>query len=535
LKTLFHNGHFYLSSNSFSEALLVEDGVILEIGSNTDLLSRIDSQTECIDLSGRTVVPGWHDSHMHLHMVGSGMQRVQLYGSTSIHEVITRTRKFIEDHHIAPGSIVSGMGWNQDYFTDENRLLNRCDLDQISTEHIIILSRACGHVLAANSSAIITAGVSAQTPQPDGGHFDVDDQGEPTGVFRENANGLIQRLQPSITVESMMKSLELAMDYAASMGITAVQTMDLNSENAPMMLEAYQKVLEKRPTLRVYQQCNFSTPDEIKAFAAQGHKTGSGNSWMKIGPVKLFVDGSLGARTALMRQPYADDPQTNGIQCLTQEQLDALTITANENDFQVTVHVIGDGAMEMVLNSYEKVISNGANPLRHAMIHCQITDLPLLQRFRALGVYAQVQPIFLHYDSHIVYQRVGTALANTSYAFGTMLKLGIPVSFGSDSPVEDMNPYENLYCAVTRRDLTESTPYNIVEAVSIADAIDAYTLSSAKVCFRENQLGRLQPGYLADFVVLDHDLFTIDSMKIKEVRPLMTVVNGQIVYRSKNS
>jgi len=330
-------------------------------------------------------------------------------------------------------------------------------------------------------------------------------------------------LQPPITVESMMKSLELAMDYAASMGITAVQTMDLNNENTPMMLEAYQKLLEKRPTLRVYQQCNFSTPDEIKAFAAQGYKTGSGNSWLKIGPVKLFVDGSLGARTALMRQPYADDPQTNGIQCLTQEQLDALTITANENGFQVTVHVIGDGAMEMVLNR-----------LRHAMIHCQITDLPLLQRFRDLGVYAQVQPIFLHYDSHIVYQRVGATLANTSYAFGTMLQLGIPVSFGSDSPVEDMNPYENLYCAVTRRDLTGSAPYNIAEAVSIAEAIDAYTISSAEVCFRENQLGRLRPGYLADFVVLDHDLFTIDPMKIKEVRPIMTVVNGQIVYRSRN-
>lgn len=534
MKTLFHNGHFYVDADGYADALLVEDGLILEVGTYADLLSHIDSQTESIDLMGRTVVPGWHDSHMHLHMVGSGMQKVQLYGATSIQEVITRTRQFIQDHRIPPGSIVSGMGWNQDYFTDENRLLNREDLDQISTEHVIILSRACGHVLAANSNAIRAAGVTAQTTQPSGGHFDLDPQGEPNGVFRENANELIYRLQPPITVESMMKSLELAMDYAASMGITAVQTMDLNHENATMMLEAYTRVLEKRPTLRVYQQCNFSSPEEIQAFAAQGHHTGSGDAWMKIGPVKLFVDGSLGARTALMRQPYADDPETKGIQCLTQEQLDALTQTADQLGFQVTIHVIGDGAMEMVLQSYEKIVANATNPRRHAMVHCQITDLPLLHRFRELGIYAQVQPIFLHYDSHIVYQRVGTALANTSYAFATMLQLGIPVSFGSDSPVEDMNPYENLYCAVTRRDLNGSTPYNAAEAVSIHQAVDAYTVGSAEVCFGEKQMGRLKPGFFADFVVLDQDIFTIDSMMLKNVRPVMTVVNGHVIYCSQN-
>ncbi len=531
MKTLFYNGRFYVNSNETTDSLLIEDGIIQKIGSYADLLSFVDPQTEKIDLNGRTAVPGWHDSHMHLHMVGSGMQKVQLYGSSSIEDVITRTRKFIADHDVPSGSIVSGMGWNQDYFTDENRLLNRFDLDQISTEHILILSRACGHVLAANSLAIRTANVTAQTPQPEGGHFDVDENGEPNGVFRENANGLIQRLNPPTSVESMMKSLELAMDYAASMGITSVQTMDLNADNAEMMLEAYRRVLEKRPTLRIYQQCNFSTPEEIKVFASQGHKTGSGDSWLKIGPVKLFVDGSLGARTALMRQPYADDPQTRGIQCLTQDQLDALTVTAHDNGFQVTVHVIGDGAMEMVLDSYEKIIDHGQNPLRHALIHCQITDLPLLERFRDLGIYAQVQPIFIHYDSHIVYQRVGTALADTSYAFGTMLKSGIPVSFGSDSPVEDMNPYHNLYCAITRRDLNGNLPYNISEAVTIAEAVDAYTLGSAEVCFRETQLGRLLPGYLADFVVLDQNLFEIDPMEIKNVRPVMTVVHGQIVYR----
>ena len=529
MKTLFFNGHIYVDEGVFTDSMVVENGRILD-SSAPSAMEHLDEQ---VDLHGRTVIPGFHDSHMHLHMVGNTMQSVPLYGATSIREIIHRTRTFIEEHRIPANHIVSGMGWNQDYFSDENRLLNRHDLDQISTTHLIILSRACGHVLAANTAAIEAAGVTSKTEQPEGGQFDVDSQGVPTGVFRENANGLIQRLHPSTSVETIQRSLQLAMDYASSMGITAVQTMDMNVENHPMMLEAYHTLLSQYPHLRVYQQCHASHPQDIEFYAAQGYRTGTGNDFFRIGPIKLFVDGSLGARTALLKQPYHDDPHTKGIQCLTQEQLNAITETANRLDFQSTVHVIGDAAMEMVLDSYARLMTSGKNPLRHAMIHCQITDRPLLQRFADLGVYAQVQPIFLHYDSHIVYDRVGQSLAETSYAFGSMIRDGIPVSFGSDSPVENMNPFHNIYCAVTRRDLQGNGPYVESEGIRISQAIDAYTIGSAQVCFREHELGRLKPGFLADFVVLDQDIFNMDSMHIKEVRPIMTVVNGHVVYQSK--
>ncbi len=531
MTTILYHGNIYVRQGQFAEALLIEDNMIRRIGSNEEILQEAPAEAERIDLAGRTVLPGFNDSHMHLQMVGRDMQTVNLYGATSIQEVIRRGRAFLSEHPVPAGSVVNGSGWNQDYFSDEVRLLNRHDLDQISTEHILIFSRACGHVLTANTLAIETASVTAATPQPAGGHFDTDADGSPNGIFRESANALIYRLQPAEDLPAILHSLNLAMDYAASQGITSVQTMDVNSNNTEIMLAAYTEVLAERPTLRVYHQCNITTLDALHAFAAKGYLTGKVNGLQMIGPIKLFMDGSLGARTALMRQPYADDPTTSGIQCVDQTELNQLVAEANQLGFQVTAHAIGDGAIELILNAYESVQQVGQNPLRNGVVHCQITDPAQLQRFLSYDILAQVQPIFLHYDLHIVRERVGSTLADTSYAFGSMQQMGIHVSFGTDSPVENMNPFHNIYCAVTRRDLNGSAPYNPSEAYTVADAVDAYTLGSAYVSFEENKKGRLQPGFLADLVVLSDDIFSIAPTEIKDITAVMTIVDGRIVYR----
>ncbi|HZW49973.1 MAG TPA: amidohydrolase, partial [Bacillota bacterium] len=500
MTTILYHGNIYVQQGQFVEALLIEDNLIQMIGSNEEVLNHAPKGVTRIDLEGRTVLPGFNDSHMHLQMVGRDMQTVNLYGAASIDEVIRRGRAFLSEHPVPAGSILNGSGWNQDYFSDEVRLLNRHDLDQISTEHILIFTRACGHVLTANTLAIQTAGVTAETLQPTSGHFDTEADGTSNGIFRESANSLIYRLQPTENLAAIMHSLNLAMDYAASQGITSVQTMDVNSNNTETMLAAYTETLAERPTLRVYHQCNITTMDALHAFAAKGHLTGKVSGLQTIGPIKLFMDGSLGARTALMRQPYADDPSTSGIQCVDQAELNQLVAEANHLGFQVTAHAIGDGAIELILNAYDVALQNGQNPLRNGVVHCQITDPVQLLRFLANDILAQVQPIFLHYDLHIVRERVGSQLADTSYAFGSMHQMGIHVSFGTDSPVENMNPFHNIYCAVTRRDLNGSAPYNLSEGYTVADAIDAYTIESAYVSFEENKKGRLQPGFLADLV-----------------------------------
>lgn len=531
MTTILYHGNIYVQQGHFVEALLIENNLIQKIGSNEEVLNHAPQDATRIDLEGRTVLPGFNDSHMHLQMVGRDMQTVNLYGATSITEVIRRGRTFLSEHPVPAGSVVNGSGWNQDYFSDELRLLNRHDLDQISTEHILIFSRACGHVLTANTLAIQTAGVTAETLQPTGGHFDTEADGTSNGIFRESANSLIYQLQPTENLSAIMHSLNLAMDYAASQGITSVQTMDVNSNNTELMLAAYTETLAERPTLRVYHQCNITTMDALHAFAVKGYLTGKVNGLQTIGPIKLFMDGSLGARTALMRQPYADDPSTSGIQCVDQAELNQLVAAANQLGFQVTAHAIGDGAIELILNAYESALQVGQNPLRNGVVHCQITDQAQLQRFLAYDILAQVQPIFLHYDLHIVKERVGSKLADTSYAFGSMHQMGIHVSFGTDSPVENMNPFHNIYCAVTRRDLNGSAPYNPNEAYTVADAIDAYTVGSAYVSFEENKKGRLQPGFLADLVVLSDDIFNIEPAEIKEMTAMMTMVDGRIVYR----
>lgn len=532
MRRAFINGKIYMNSGQFAEALLVEDGVIAAVG-RTSEIELIAGDAEITDLLGRTVLPGLNDSHCHFYGVGVSLTSLMMLGCTSITECIAVGRGYIEKNNIPAGRFVSGRGWNQDYFTDENRMLDRHDLDKISTEHPIVVRRACGHVATCNSLALERAGITTDTPVPDGGEIRRDKNGELSGIFTENAIALLNCLEEIPTDEEMERTLKAAMAYAASHGITSVQTNDVKDENAERMIGLWQRLSDSgESTVRAYIQCCFTSIEGLREFIAAGHKTGEGGDMSRIGPLKLFIDGSLGARTAVTRNPYADDPGTTGVLCLTQAQLDELVSTAHENGLQVATHAIGDGGIDMVLKSYENVIAGGENSLRHAIIHCQITDIPLLERFRDSDVLAQVQPIFLHYDMQIVEDRVGHDLAMTSYAFNTMDKLGIHVSYGTDSPVEDLHTMNNIHCAVNRQNLKRlpAEGFNPAERVALDRAIDNYTIGSAYASFDEEKKGRLQPGYLADLCVLDRDIFEIDQSEIMDVKVDMTVLGGRTVY-----
>lgn len=531
MSTLIYNAKIYVEREHFAQALLINDeGRIVAVGSEEEVRAAGTAQRE-YDAKSRTIVPGFNDSHQHLYNTGIALAAVQLHGVSTIAEVIERGRRYIEENDLQPGEVVHGMGWNQDYFTDEHRLLTRHDLDQISTEYPIIFDRACGHILTCNTKALEMAGITTETVPNAGGAID-QENGELTGVFRENARAQVRCLMSERSVAQKKRLILTAIKHANETGVTSVQTCDVRMNDWRSTLQAYNEVMAENHSIRVYHQFNFMEPEGFKEFLAMGYKTGVGDDFNRFGPLKLFVDGSLGARTAYMRKPYADDPSTRGIATLTQEQLDTLVQIATEHGCSVATHAIGDAAVESVLDSYDKVCTNGQNPLRHGIIHVQITDRPLLERFTKNDILALVQPIFLHYDTGIVEARVGKELAATSYAFKTLIDLGVHTSYGTDSPVEDMNPLPNLYCAVTRKNLRGEPAggFHPEECVDIYQAVDAYTYESAYASFEEGSKGRLKAGYVADLVVLDKDIFTINPDEILDTHVDMTMVNGEIVY-----
>lgn len=531
MSTLIYNANIYVERGVFAEALLVgDDGKIAAVGTEAEVRAAANGNETEYDAGGRTIVPGFNDSHQHLFNTGIALAAVRLQGVTSIQEVIERSRRYIEENQPQPGEVIHGMGWNQDYFTDEHRLLTRHDLDKISTEHPIIFDRACGHILTCNTKALEMAGITTETVPNAGGAID-QENGELTGVFRENARAQVRCLMSERSLETKKRLLCTAIRHANETGVTSVQTCDVRLGDWESTLQAYEEVLNETPTVRAYHQFSFMEPKGFQAFLDKGYRTGTGNDFNRIGPLKLFVDGSLGARTALMRKPYADDPTTCGIATLTEEEIDTLVGMAVKNKCGVAIHAIGDAAVENVLNAYDKVC-NGTNPLRLGIVHVQITDRPLLERFTKNDILALVQPIFLHYDTGIVEDRVGKELAATSYAFKTLVDLGVHTSFGTDSPVEDMDPIANIYCAVTRKNLRGEPEggFHPEECLDIYQAVDAYTIESAYASFDEKVKGRLMKGYFADLVVLSDNIFTVASDDILKVKVDATMVNGRFVY-----
>lgn len=533
MNSIYYNGKIYLERETFAQAMLVSDGIIKKVGTLEEVTEGLcpKCEKEMIDLEGKTVVPGFNDSHLHILGVGQALACVMLNGATSMAEIIEKGREFLASHKLAEGDVLIGRGWNQDYFTDEQRIPTRYDLDKISTDYPIVYSRACGHLCVANSKALEIAGITKDTQPLSGGEIYKDENGEPNGQFSENAQAQIQAIIPADTAEKVEQYLTIAMEYAASCGVTSLQTCDISGAKWQTVNEGYKLLYKNNPNaLRTYHQSSFNEPVLYQEFLDAGCVTGAGDDMFKYGPLKMFVDGSLGARTAYMRKPYADDRSTRGISTMTVEEFDTMVSLADSHNCQVAVHCIGDAAIEMVLNAYDKVIDGRNNKNRHAIIHCQITDKPLVERFMEHDILAQVQPIFIHYDMNVVADRVGEELASTSYAFGDMYRMGLHTSYGTDSPVENLNPYENLYCAVTRKRLDGAKEYLPQQAVDIYDAIDQYTIGSAYCSFDEDKKGRIKPGYFADFTVLDRDIFTIPSDEIKNVHAVKTVLGGRTIF-----
>lgn len=530
MKTILYNAKIYIEKNVFQEAVLIEDGVIKAIGPNKNIM--LNNADKIIDLQGKTVIPGLNDSHLHIAMVGESMKACILTSAKSIDDIIIIGKDYLEN--CKNPTALHGKNWNQDYFTSgEQRMPTRHDLDKISSEIPIVLERVCGHVVCANTKSLELLGIDENT-EVGGGEVIKGSDGKPNGIFTENATRLLLPVLPDKSLSDRETEILNAANYALSTGVTSVQSCDVMSKEFKSVFKIIHNIYDNGKTkLRYNPQFNFQDIDVFKEYLETEHINGSYDGrFLSRGALKLFKDGSLGARTALMTNDYNDAPGIKGVPALSDQQLQALCDLATENWIRVVTHAIGDGAVESVINAYERTMKRSGNTLRHGIVHCQITNRSQIERIARLNIPVMLQPIFLDYDIQIVESRVGRALAETSYAFNTLNKLDAPISFGTDSPVEDLNPFPNIYSAVTRQrmNLTPEKGFIPGEKMSVEDAVDAYTIGSAFNEFKENEKGRLKPGFAADLAVLDSDIFTIDHNKIKDIKVIKTMVDGDFVF-----
>ncbi|MCD8220650.1 MAG: amidohydrolase [Clostridiales bacterium] len=536
MKTVYINGIVYTGSLPLVEAFAVEEGRFVFSGSNDEAEALVSSGDEICDLEGHFVCSGFNDSHMHLLALGNALSAAQLAKHTeSLSDMILCLKAFSEERPVREGGWILGRGWNQDYFADEQRIPNRYDLDRVSTQIPVCAVRACGHCLVVNSKAIELLGVTAETPQPDGGQIGMEN-GEPNGQFFDNAMGPVYDAMPSPDKETIKDMMRLACRALNSYGVTSSQTDDycvFPNVNWETVNAAYRELeAAGELTVRVYEQSNFTELAEFQRFVEAGNKTGSGTDLFRIGPLKMLGDGALGPRTAYLSRPYADDPSTCGIPVVSGETMDAMVDYANANGMQVAIHAIGDACLDNVLHAVENALKN--NPRedhRHGVVHCQISRADQLKKMQELKMHIYAQSIFLDYDINIVEARVGKELASTSYSWKTLKNGGLSVSNGSDCPVELPDVMRGIQCAVTRKTVRDGIgPYLPHEAFTVQEAIDSFTIHGAESSFEEKEKGQILPGMLADFVVLEANPLETDGNAISDIRILSTYLGGQKVY-----
>ena len=538
MKTIYYNGRVYTGKLPLVQAFAVEGDKFLAAGSDGEILAVCGVGDEKVDLGGKFVCAGFNDSHMHLLNYGQSLNMAPLFAhTTSLEEMLSCLREFIAVNPGIRGEWVMGRGWNQDYFTDVKRMPTRWDLDTVSKDIPICAVRACGHALVLNSRAIELLGITADTPQPEGGQI-VMENGVPNGIFFDNAMEPIYEAIPAPGKEDLKNMIRSACKALNAYGVTSSQSDDycvFRTLGWKEINEAYEELeREGELSVRVYEQSNFTDLPSLSEFVEQGNVTGAGSEFFKIGPLKMLGDGALGARTAYLSRPYADDPNTCGIPVFTRDTFEQLIGYANDHDMQVAVHTIGDACLDDVLWAIDKALERKPRAdHRHGIVHCQISRADQLEKMADMKLHIYAQSIFLDYDINIVEQRVGKELAATSYSWKTLKDKGASVSNGSDCPVELPFVMGGIQCAVTRSTLKGDVgPYLAHEAFSVQEALDSFTTAGAYASFEENIKGTIAPGMLADFVVLGADPFETDVNKLKDIPVLATYVGGKQVFKA---
>jgi predicted amidohydrolase YtcJ len=515
--------HTVDAARPLAEAVAVCGERIARVGTNDEARRLAGAGTQTIDAKGRLLVPGFNDAHVHLVSGAEELVGIDLRPARDERDFTHRIGTYVAG--LPKGRWVQGGYWDHEAWPSK-ALPTRALLDPVTPEHPVFVQRLDGHMAVANGLAMKLAGVTHDTQSPDGGTIVKDASGEPTGLFKDNAMDLITRAIPPASLDETIDKARAALKHAASLGVTTIQDMTASATE----LRAYNALRASGElTARIYSIQNHG----IEGLIDAGIATGFGNEWIRIGGQKLFADGSMGSGTAAFFEPYTDDPSTSGLLIHTPEALEKAIFAADAAGFQVIVHAIGDRANRMVLDVFEKLQrERGPRDRRARIEHAQVVTDSDRRRFRALGVIASIQPSHCIDDMRWAEKRIGKERSRIAYNVKSFADAGARIAFGTDWYVEPLDPMLGLYAAVTRqyRDGTPAAGWFPAERITVAQAVEYYTLGSAYAEFADDRKGSITEGKLADLVLLSKDLFSIAPHEILDTKPVVTIVGGRIVY-----
>jgi len=506
----------------WAEAVALSDDRIAAVGSNDEIRALTGVSARVIDARGGLVAPGFIDSHVHFLSGGMSLASVQLRDARTPAEFISRIKMFASS--VPPGVWITGGDWDHQNWGGE--LPASSWIDSVTPNNPVWINRLDGHMALANGAAMRAAKVPLTGGDITGGTIVRDASGHPSGIFKDNAQDLIDPAVPDATPAMQDRALDAAMTYVAERGVTSVDHMGTWSDLA--VFERARSAGKLRT--RIYASVPLSTWARLRdTIAARGH----GDSWLRIGGLKGFVDGSLGSHTAAMMEPFTDAPGDTGLLVNTPQDLYTWTSNADKAKLHVIVHAIGDRAIDLQLNIFERVESeNGPRDRRFRIEHAQHIAQRDIPRFAQLGVIPSMQPYHAIDDGRWAEKVIGPERAKTTYAFRSLRDSGARLAFGSDWFVAPATPLEGIYAAVTRRTLDDKHPDGWVpeQKIGVEDALRAYTTGGAFASFEENEKGSLAPGMLGDVVIVDRDLTAIPPETIRGARIMYTIVGGRIVF-----
>lgn len=520
------NGRVFTVEKSlpWAEAIAVRDGKFIAVGTNAEVKKLIGKDTQTLDLQGKLVLPGFNDAHLHFASGGLYLLGIDLRPARDEKEFVSILKEYIKK--LPKGEWVTGGNWDHENWPSKKHPGKEL-IDAITPDRPVLLQRLDGHMALANSLALKLAGINRGTPNPQGGEIVKDKKtGEPSGILRDNACDLVNAVIPPLTRARREQAIRTAIRHAQELGVTSIQDNSSRED-----LEIYQELLAQGELgLRVNAWRDSSC---IADFSRIGIGAAFGGPFLRLGVIKIFVDGSMGAGTALFFEPYADDPQTCGLPIYKENELNALVLAVDKAGLQIAAHAIGDKANAWILNALAQArLENGVRDSRHRVEHAQVVRPEDIARFRELAVIASIQPSHCIDDMRWAEKRIGSRV-NNAYRFASFLKSGVHLAFGTDWDVEPLDPRLGIYAAVSR-ELPAGGPaggWHPDEKLSLAEAIEIYTLGSAYAEFQEKMKGSIVPGKWADLAVMEKNLFEIPKKDILKTAVAMTILAGKIIYK----
>jgi predicted amidohydrolase YtcJ len=514
------------SQPSSATAVAIRFGRVAAVGTDADALSWRGADVEVVDLRGRSIAPGLNDAHCHPIWVGLGLTSVNCASppNRSVADIVGRVAERARATPV--GEWVLGRGYDQARLVDQ-RHPTRQDLDAVSPNNPVLVVRACGHIAVANSRALALAGITSDTTDPDGGTIDRDEHGEPTGVVREAAQTLVRNQMPEPTLEQCKAALIAAGQDFLSHGVTSVAEAGIHDST---LMRAYGE-LRNAGELPVRSYLMMMIDETLDQLISLGIATGFGDAWLRIGPAKFFLDGSIGGRTARMRQPYLGETDNVGLWMDDPTAMKARFIRAHQAGFQCCAHAIGDAAITLLLDAYEEALALMPRAdHRHRIEHCSIVDLEMIERIKRIGAVPIPGTSFLHAFKNAYVQNLGMERIRYAYGMNTFYEHGIVAAASTDAPVVSTNAAVGLQTMLTRRS-EEGDVIWAEEAITLPEAIRAYSWNGAYASFEERSKGALLPGMLGDAVVFETNLAETPANDIGAVRVDLTVADGRVVYQ----